>query len=101
MLNRLRNSILYLGVSAFVLLICERMLVERLVHTSQKGNFLGCLVLAGPLFWGIFQRRTMRRWVRSENISEAAAFQENRNDAAMVLMSYGIVFMILAITAAQ
>jgi hypothetical protein len=63
------------------------------------GEFAAALVLAVPLLWGLVQRRTLQRWEETENISAAAAFQEKRNDAAMVLGTYGIVFMVLAVTA--
>jgi hypothetical protein len=71
--------------------------VSRGMHSWDF--FAGVLVLALPLLWGLVQRRTLRRWEETEHMSAAAAFQEKRNDASMVLMTYGIIFMVLAFTA--
>jgi hypothetical protein len=62
-------------------------------------NLLLVLVLTGPLLWGLVQRRTLSRWEKTEHMSAGAAFQQKRNDAAMVLMTYGLIFAVLAITA--
>ena len=99
LLGRLRNSVLYLIVAVLILAQCEWMLFHQVRRGMPLVNLLAALVLAVPLLWGLVQRRTLQRWEETENISAAAAFQEKRNDAGMVLGTYGIVFMVLSITA--
>ena len=96
-LGLLRSSLLYLVIAALLAIKCELMFVG-LIGRSTHSTVLGAFTLTLPIVWGLVQRRTLKRWEGTSHISAAAATQEKRNDSAMVLMTYGSIFMILAMT---
>ena len=91
------RSVLYLVVAALILAECEYMWWTWPHRSQYSWNILLVLLLTGPFLWGLVQRRTLRRWEETGNMSAAAVLQQKRNDAAMLMMTYGIIFVVLSI----
>lgn len=69
------RSVLYLILAALILVECEFLFVRHMPGSMHSWNLPVALVLAGPLLWGLVQRRTLRRWEETENMSALAAVQ--------------------------
>jgi len=93
-----KNPVLYLAVAVLLMVKCEAMFVGQFGPIMQKHPwyYLGALVLTFPVLMVLVDSRTLRRWEESSNISSAAALQVKRTMTALVLGTYGIVYMILA-----
>ena len=100
MLQILRNPVLYLAVAVLLMMKCEFMFVGHFgfIMSQHPQQYLGILVLTLPLLVGLVQRRAVKRWQESSNISPAAGMQVNRNMTGLVLLTYSIVYLLLALT---
>lgn len=100
MIQILRNPVLYLAVAALLMIKCEFMFIGHFgfVMREHPQQYLGILVLTLPLQVGLIQLRAVKRWQRSSNISSAVGLQVNRNMTGLVLLTYGIVYLVLGLT---
>lgn len=97
-LHQLRNPVLYLAVAVLLMVKCEAMFFGQfgLVLQQHPVYYLGALVLTFPILMVLADHRTLRRWQESSNISSAAALQVKRTMTSLILLTYGLVYMVLA-----
>ena len=93
----LRNPLVYLLAAVLLMIKCELMLVDQFgqLLRAHPWYYIGTLVLTCPIVMVLVDRRTLGQWEESSHISAAAALQVKRTVTVLVLLTYGIVYMIL------